>query len=92
VETGLQTDPVNQHEVRVVNEPAPPTLAEVGIDKPLTDRARKLALKASLCSSPLHLRPKQNGRFLKKRPSYLFQLAAAVRPPPSASCAIRRSP
>ena len=33
----------NQHEVRVAETPAPPTLAEAGIDKNLADRARKYA-------------------------------------------------
>ena len=33
----------NQHEVRVAEKPAPPTLAEAGIDKNLADRARKYA-------------------------------------------------
>lgn len=33
----------NQHQVRVTGEPAPLTLAEVGVDKNLADRARKMA-------------------------------------------------
>jgi hypothetical protein len=40
---GAQGTGSNQHVVRVANEPAPPTLAEAGIDKNLADRARKFA-------------------------------------------------
>lgn len=41
--TGAMGSGSNQHEVRVAEEPAPPTLAEAGIDKSLADRARKYA-------------------------------------------------
>jgi len=43
INRGAQGTGSNQHEVRVSAQPAPPTLAEVGIDKNLADRARKLA-------------------------------------------------
>lgn len=40
---GAQGTGSNQYEVRVAEEPAPITLAQVGIDKNLADRARKTA-------------------------------------------------
>lgn len=43
VNTGARGTGSNQHEVRVIEKPAPPTLAQAGIDKNQADRARKLA-------------------------------------------------
>lgn len=43
VNTGARGTGSNQHEVRVTKKPAPPTLAQAGIDKNQADRSRKLA-------------------------------------------------
>ena len=41
--TGAMGSGSNQHEVRLHNDTAPPTLAEIGIDKRTSSRAQKLA-------------------------------------------------